>query len=711
MRQIVAFFACAMAAFAQYTYTAAQRGLDATGHVAWKVVGSGALAARPSTCSAGSVYFCTGAGCTAGNRIHQCVSANTWDVQGTAAGSGITTLNTLNGAEQTFAVGSAGTDFAISSAGTTHTFNIPTVSAANRGLVTPSLFDAWNAKQDAITEGTGTFAEMGASSPAANALWILTDASSPGVCSAGGGTSRSICVYNGSVWTTSSGMIAGGSGGQVPFQTGAGVTGFEADFAYNSTDNILGLRGGYTAGQNSVATGTFKFHGLTSGTVTVQSQDAAGTWTFKWPADDGTPGQVLSTDGNGVADWVDPAGASTAASVTVTPAGNIAATNVQAALQELDTEKHATPTGTPDGSKFLRDDNSWQPIPGGTTTAPYRQAITTGDGTSITIAAATHGFGHDSLIVELRDSSGNAVGMAYRVIPDAAQDGCTSTECDVVITLAEAMNGTVLINGGTGPAGADGEGGAVSDGDKGDIVVSGTGTVYSIDTGVIENADINASAAIAQSKMAALTANRVMLTDASGFASASSVTNTTLGYLDATSSIQTQLNAKQASDGTLTALASYNTNGILVQTAADTFAGRTLTGPAAGISVTNGNGVSGNPTLALANDLAAVEGLSANGMAARTGTDTWAARTITGTSNEIAVTNGDGVSGNPTLALASTVNLSSKVLRIPNSTSLARWAISIWTRTPPAGSGCTCAKQRTRGRFRAMVAAVALAMW
>lgn len=56
-------------------------------------------------------------------------------------------------------------------------------------------------------------------------------------------------------------------------------------------------------------------------------------------------------------------------------------------------------------------------------------------------------------------------------------------------------------------------------------------------------------------------------------------------------------NTFQPLDATLTALAGYNTNGILVQTAADTFAGRTLTGTAARISVTNGNGVSGNPTV------------------------------------------------------------------------------------------------------------------
>src|ERR1035437_1707958 len=63
-------------------------------------------------------------------------------------------------------------------------------------------------------------------------------------------------------------------------------------------------------------------------------------------------------------------------------------------------------------------------------------------------------------------------------------------------------------------------------------------------TGAILNADLAGS--IAYSKLAALTANRVLLSDGSGFVSASSITNTTLGYLDATSSIQTQINSKQA---------------------------------------------------------------------------------------------------------------------------------------------------------------------
>lgn len=71
------------------------------------------------------------------------------------------------------------------------------------------------------------------------------------------------------------------------------------------------------------------------------------------------------------------------------------------------------------------------------------------------------------------------------------------------------------------------------------------------------------------------------------------------GTLSAQTDLQTALNAKQPLDATLTAFAAYNTNGLITQTAADTFTGRTITGTANQITVSNGSGVAGNPTISL----------------------------------------------------------------------------------------------------------------
>jgi hypothetical protein len=140
----------------------------------------------------------------------------------------------------------------------------------------------------------------------------------------------------------------------------------------------------------------------------------------------------------------------------------------------------------------------------------------------------------------------------------------------------------------------------------------------------------------------------------------------------------------QPSDADLTALAALASTGLVARTASNTYALRTLTAPAAGITVTNGDGVSGNPTLVLANDLSGLEGLSGTGLAVRTGTSTWTNRTLTAPAAGISVSNGDGVSGNPTLALANDLS----ALEGLASTGIAvRTGTDAWTQRSIAVSG------------------------
>lgn len=82
-----------------------------------------------------------------------------------------------------------------------------------------------------------------------------------------------------------------------------------------------------------------------------------------------------------------------------------------------------------------------------------------------------------------------------------------------------------------------------------------------------------------------------------------------------------------ATGGGGTGMAEPSSNGLAVRTSSGASAARSIVAPAAGITITNGDGVSGNPTLVLADDLAGLEGLSTTGYVKRTGTGTFSAGT------------------------------------------------------------------------------------
>lgn len=72
---------------------------------------------------------------------------------GIMAGTGITAINSLTGAAQTLVAGTSGTTFDISSSGTTHTFNLPTASATNRGALSSTDWKIFNSKPNYLTAG------------------------------------------------------------------------------------------------------------------------------------------------------------------------------------------------------------------------------------------------------------------------------------------------------------------------------------------------------------------------------------------------------------------------------------------------------------------------------------------------------------------------------------------------------------------------------
>lgn len=91
------------------------------------------------------------------------------------------------------------------------------------------------------------------------------------------------------------------------------------------------------------------------------------------------------------------------------------------------------------------------------------------------------------------------------------------------------------------------------------------------------------------------------------------------------------INAAPATAGTVTSIAATGSTGLTV----------------GGSPITS----AGTLTFILSAELQGLSGLASSGMLARTGAGTYTSRTISGTAGQIAVTNGDGVAGNPTVAL------------------------------------------------------------
>jgi hypothetical protein len=108
--------------------------------------------------------------------------------------------------------------------------------------------------------------------------------------------------------------------------------------------------------------------------------------------------------------------------------------------------------------------------------------------------------------------------------------------------------------------------------------------------------------------------------------------------------------------GALLSLVNSGT-GFQVKTSSTAITGRSIAVTGVGLSISNGDGISGNPTIALAGQVLSLANLSANGLMTITTGGVLNAVSIVGTANQIGVANGDGIGGAPTISIVSDATL------------------------------------------------------
>ena len=289
------------------------------------------------------------------------------------------------------------------------------------------------------------------------------------------------------------------------------------------TSGELVYGGTYDASVNQVAsvTSAGSAVGLTVGSALPAASDTnnryylvvsdAGTGSGNAPAEALAPPDMILSNG-ATWDLIDVSNAiagQTATNISFTPYGNIAATNVQLALQELDDEKLTASGGTITGvleigtTGTLRWEGSTaddyetsiavvDPTADRTITLPdvTGTVITTGDTGTVTNTMLAGSIA-DSKLSTI--STANKVGIAALDIDGGTDIGAPLADADLFV-VDDGASGTNRKAAATRIT--DYAFGKVS----GDITISSGGTA-AIGSGVIVNADINASAAIADTKL------------------------------------------------------------------------------------------------------------------------------------------------------------------------------------------------------------------
>ena len=310
---------------------------------------------------------------------------------------------------------------------------------------------------------------------------------------------------------------AGSTSGVVTFPT----PDFTGQGFFDSTNGDYYLYDGNTWQPLTVISGNLVYAGTYNANLNqVASVTTAGTAGglvvgSALPAGSATLNQyyvVVSQSGNGVApapvvalappdmiicngatwDLVDVSNAiagQTATNISLTPVGNIAATNVQTAIQELDDEKVAKTGGTITGELLIGTAGTFA-FEGSTANA-YETYLSAVDPTA------------DRAIV-FPDQSGNVIVSGNASIVNADINASAGIAYSKLATLT---SGNILVGNGSNVD--------TSVAMSGDVTITNAG-VAAIASNVIVDGDISASAEIAVSKLADGTARQLLQTDAAG---------------------------------------------------------------------------------------------------------------------------------------------------------------------------------------------------
>jgi hypothetical protein len=140
-----------------------------------------------------------------------------------------------------------------------------------------------------------------------------------------------------------------------------------------------------------------------------------------------------------------------------------------------------------------------------------------------------------------------------------------------------------------------------------------------------------------------------------------------------------------SSTGALLSLVNSGT-GFQVKTNSTTLTNRSIAVSGSGVAITNGDGISGNPTIALSGQMLNLANASFNGLVTLSTSGAITGSTITGTSGQISVANGTGVGGNPTISLSAS-GVTAANYDIANIAVDTYGRITAATSSPTTGSG------------------------